>query len=532
MKALLFTPKVRSVENLQAWAAQHGWKSQPVDKTAQVLQDIHSYADSFSQVLVVDHPFDKEQDQQLLTDFYAAATEQDGAFYYTPRPNPYLDVTDIAFLSLQGLEKIRGTKKQGFKDSLLASYSSLPPSLRRVAKTLGSPLRSWLLSAPPPQVVAAPPASVVAPTGGSTPAEVPGPDIKLPSVLNTYQADWQNWIPSKEVLHTELIERMGDYFPSPRGLHVIVLNKCNLSCVMCPYHSPQYKEHHKSGYFDDYRAMSMETFKKIADYAARTGTALQFGQIEEVLMHKRFFDFLAYAKEVGVPHIHVTTNGVMLTPDKADLLADSSVKSVMFSVDASTPETYRQIRGSDLDQLEENARYFIAKAKEKGIKTWASFILQDQSKDEKEAFVQKWRATGVDYITFYVLTAHNPETGAFLRSEEIYNKGKRYPCASPWMQAVIFPEGEISLCCKTMTEVGWKGVVSVGSLQNQSFEEIWVSPRYGQVREELLNNRFKEFKTCADCQIWSASTSLQERGNGYVRSYNETMETYEFSSDI
>ena len=37
---------------------------------------------------------------------------------------------------------------------------------------------------------------------------------------------------------------------------------------MCPYHSPVYKKGHKTDFFDNYDAMSMDVFKKIADYAA------------------------------------------------------------------------------------------------------------------------------------------------------------------------------------------------------------------------------------------------------------------------
>lgn len=133
-------------------------------------------------------------------------------------------------------------------------------------------------------------------------------------------------------------------------------------------------------------------------------------------------------------------------------------------------------------------------------------------------------------MTFYVLTDHDPKTGKFIRTEEFRDKGDRYPCASPWLQSVAFPDGEISLCCKTMTDVGWRGVVSVGSLKDAEFEGIWTSEKYRKVRDELIKGHFEEFQVCADCEIWSASTQAVEVGEGYVRTFNETMTTYQFTA--
>src|SRR5207245_403050 len=151
---------------------------------------------------------------------------------------------------------------------------------------------------------------------------------------------------------------------------------CNLECVMCPYHSPVYRKAHTSGYFDEYRAMQEDTLRRVAEYAARKGIGLQFGQIEEVLMHKQALEFFEIAHEMGVPRIHLTTNGNLLTKDKAERLAHSGISSVMFSIDAVDPETYKKIRGDDLEKLEENIAYFMPLARKAGISVTASFILQ------------------------------------------------------------------------------------------------------------------------------------------------------------
>ena len=32
-------------------------------------------------------------------------------------------------------------------------------------------------------------------------------------------------------------------------------------------------------------------------------------------------------------------------------------------------------------------------------------------------------------------------------------------------ESVVFPSGEVSICCRTMVKVGWDSIVSVGSLK-------------------------------------------------------------------
>jgi MoaA/NifB/PqqE/SkfB family radical SAM enzyme len=157
-----------------------------------------------------------------------------------------------------------------------------------------------------------------------------------------------------------------------------------------------------------------------------------------------------------------------------------------------------------------------------------SFILQPEARHERDRFLDKWRRIGVDAVTFYVLTEHDPNTGEMIRQHELCEKGDRYPCASPWLQSVVFPDGEVSLCCKTLLVVGWMGVIAVGNVHQEPFENIWQDKPYATARKELLAGHFNQFGVCRNCSIWSASTTHREVGNKYIRTYNETMETYAF----
>lgn len=522
---LFFGPCVVNSPLLGAWLRERGYSASWIkgidDSTLRRAWEkvVHQGGASF----LIDYPIDANCDLQTIDAFIAHAINSGGEWYYAPRPNDFVEVINAAMIGMSPARSLGGASfKELLKPYAKRAIGVLPPHWRKPVRNLA--LRLYRE-----------PSGVVLDGGLSLATNRPSvvrdfsPEIKTPASLRRFDFAWKSWHAPHEVLTRDLLDRVSVFFPQPSNIHVIVLNQCNLKCVMCPYHSPKYKPHQTSGYFDERKALTVDTFRKVAEYAGTRGIGLQFGQIEEVLMHKRFFEFLDISKEYGVPLVHVTTNGVLLDKDKAERLAASGVTSVMFSIDSVNPETYREIRGSDLSQLEENIRYFIPLAKRAGITVTASFILQPQVISERQQFLKKWKALGIDQVTFYVLTENDLITGEMIRNGgEMYNKGKRYPCASPWTQAVLFPEGEISLCCKTMSDVGWRGVVSVGRVPEQTMDEVWQGDQYRKVRQELLDNSFDKFPVCINCEIWSASTSLVEEGKDFRRIFNETMETYQF----
>lgn len=312
---------------------------------------------------------------------------------------------------------------------------------------------------------------------------------------------------------------------SPAKFHIITSNVCNLKCIMCPYHSDRYIEYYKSDFFDKPIFMSEKTFSKIAEYVNKNKMSLQFGQLEEPLMHKNIFKFLNMINKES--YIHITTNGTLLNDYKIDKLLNSGINSFMVSIDAATSEMYEKIRGGNLDKLERNVKKLIKKASKNGIRSMVSFVMNNESIHEKELFFNKWKDSGVRQITFYIPTNFIPETGKQVRYD-MYDKGKRFICDMPWRAAVIYPNGEISLCCNSMIEVGWRGIVSMGNINNSSIDDIWYGKRYETLRKELESGKFKEFDVCRNCEIWSAGKYIKEEYKDYIRQYNETLEVFTF----
>lgn len=464
-------------------------------------------------LVAVDYPIQSNQDADVVFRFVESVKQIQGNLFYAPRPNSFINVQAPALFGMYNPTR--------FNKNLSATGLNIARNItRRLPRKIKNYVHAQKLRWERHRNQVSTMITKVATS------DIFKPSVSVPEFLRELNSSWHDWR-DKEALKRDLIDRNHLYFPHPISMHVAVLNKCNLKCVMCPYHSPVYKDAHMSGYFALEKSLSLDTFKKLAKYAGERSINLQFGQIEETLLHPNIFDFISIAKAEGVPHIHLTTNGTLLTKEKAKRLVESGIDSVMFSVDSVDPEMYKKIRGASLNKLERNIDYFLPLAKDRGIRVVCSFILQESARSQQDAFLERWKERGVDAVIFYVLSTHDLRTGEIIRTEQFRVDDDRYPCASPWVQTAIMPDGSVGLCCKTMTDVGWK-ITSVGNINTQGFDEIWDSDRYKTVRKELLDSKFEEFSTCKQCAIWSASTNLTEYGKDYVRTYNETMETITF----
>ena len=87
--------------------------------------------------------------------------------------------------------------------------------------------------------------------------------------------------------------------------------------------------------------MQIQDFKKIAKYCGDNKIFMQFGQLDEPFIHPRFLEFLDIAKDYGVEHINITTNGTLLNKKNAEKIVQSNINHITFSLDAIDKESYK-----------------------------------------------------------------------------------------------------------------------------------------------------------------------------------------------
>jgi uncharacterized radical SAM superfamily Fe-S cluster-containing enzyme len=123
-----------------------------------------------------------------------------------------------------------------------------------------------------------------------------------------------------------------------------VTNRCNLKCPIC------FANAAAAGYV--YEPSREEIAGMVANLRANEpvpATALQFSGGEPTIRND-LFDLVRKAKELGVRHVEVNTNGVRLSQsiDYCRELKAAGVSTIYLQFDGLTPEVYRFIRGVDL----------------------------------------------------------------------------------------------------------------------------------------------------------------------------------------
>jgi MoaA/NifB/PqqE/SkfB family radical SAM enzyme len=134
----------------------------------------------------------------------------------------------------------------------------------------------------------------------------------------------------------------------PAKLYVEPTNECNLACRTCVRHSWD-----EPGGF-----MEWELFERLAGQFAKLapGGTLAFAGLGEPLLHPRFADMVARAKQLGL-RAEVTSNAMLLTPELARRLIDDGLDQFVVSVDGTTAETFGDVRsGASLERVVANVR--------------------------------------------------------------------------------------------------------------------------------------------------------------------------------
>ena len=135
-------------------------------------------------------------------------------------------------------------------------------------------------------------------------------------------------------------DRLTKDFPSQINVDLIAL--CNYACIHCPC-SAMEQEHKLS-----HAQLSEELNRKLVDEVRRYGANLtqqiRYAAAGEPFLHPRVMEILDYAVKNSGVLVSVTTNGSLVTNERADQLLKMGLGLIDFSLDAYSEETYREIR--------------------------------------------------------------------------------------------------------------------------------------------------------------------------------------------
>jgi MoaA/NifB/PqqE/SkfB family radical SAM enzyme len=320
------------------------------------------------------------------------------------------------------------------------------------------------------------------------------------------------------------IDQFHTYSNKPIQVSVIVTNACNLKCVMCPYHSPVIRPTHSTDFFKEVSTMEWSLMEKIANEVGPLQVPVKIGNIEEPLLHPRIVDFIRLCREKGAPSAHITSNGLLLTEDKARELLEAGLTSIFISIDGATQETYKRIRGANLEKVEQNVNTLLRLREEmdKPVQVMVSFIRNEGvTKEEEDMFVAKWQNV-VDGVMIYNLAEYVKGNARVAKINEatqtfMEEAGGRWTCLNPWQEIYLLPDGRVYYCCETVSKLAHDNLVSMGDYHTQTIPEVWNGEVFRSLRKALLYNQLDDWSACKDCGIWMAHVSdTTEAENGKI----------------
>lgn len=238
------------------------------------------------------------------------------------------------------------------------------------------------------------------------------------------------------------------------AVEIETVNRCNGVCPFCPVNVNEPQR--------EYAKMSTELFYKIIDELVELD---YYGKISiysnnEPFLDERIVDFYEYAyKKLPDAFFNLYTNGTLLTYDK--------FLRIVNYVDYFVIDNYNDQKEINTEELAKIYEY-LQQHTELQNRVHFSFRMQNE-----------------------VLTSRG---GQAPNKKNIRKKVVKEIYFMPYRQFVIRPTGKVSLCCNDAL-----GKYTMGDVSTNSIAEIWESPKYKSIRQEMLTNGRKNLMLCQAC---------------------------------
>lgn len=246
-------------------------------------------------------------------------------------------------------------------------------------------------------------------------------------------------------------------------------SRCNINCIMCP----------RAKLTRKHETMSLGLIRILIDWLPGNAKAMLCGLGEPLLNNDIFFLIRALRKrhiEVGV-----TTNGLLLTENNADLLVDCGINLIQISFNGSTEEIYSSImKNSSFAVVMRNLQY-LSKVKPSAITVKLATTIQKENIDDREN-IQILAAK----LGFEVFLRNRHSRGGLLEANSC--QSNNLPgCGIFPKVTFIAASGDVLSCCQDLS-----GKFVLGNIKRHTFTEVLEE-------KELVISKNNWFPICKHC---------------------------------
>ena len=269
--------------------------------------------------------------------------------------------------------------------------------------------------------------------------------------------------------------------PFPGRAKIEITNRCNLRCFFCQHT------------YDQGRNLDINSqllFRLLDELKALNVKEVGLFWMGEPLLNKKLPDYIAYAKQIGIPYDFITTNGVLANQETLSNLYNAGLDSIKFSINASSRKKYKEMCGVDaFDKVKSNIKtaYRLRNGRDTPS-IYASSVFDSNDEEEYERIA--------DFVAPYVdqhypvhlygrrkLKTEGVESSIVANAEK--DEGPRdsmLPCWSLFTVPHISCDGNLSACfCDSDARL------FMGDLNLLSFMDAWHSDKFSALRRHHLN---------------------------------------------
>ena len=248
-------------------------------------------------------------------------------------------------------------------------------------------------------------------------------------------------------------------------------------------------------------SLPFAVFKQVADEVAQHPHAwLRMHSRGEPLLHPRFVDMVAYAKQAGVRLVQAFTDAITLDEKTAVSLLNAGLDVLECSVHGHTT-TYEQLmRNGKFEQVQANiVRFRRLRDNLHGpTRLVVSAVDQPLFQPEKEAHHTFWSQYADEVIYRpYHSWGNRIDKGCAAVPEQ------RPPCSQLWKRCTISPAGKILACFNSWSERE-EEVLGDLTRPGTTIAGVWQSAHYQQIRQGHVDGAYT-LPCCQDCQDWAGS---------------------------
>lgn len=178
-------------------------------------------------------------------------------------------------------------------------------------------------------------------------------------------------------------------FPQRRYLDIKLdtNNVCNLSCGFCNIDLIRRNNPQPPSF------LSLDGFKKIAGEMFLNAMSVYLSCRREPFMTKNFIEYIKIANNYKVPQIGFVSNGTLIREKDVEVCVAEGLHIVNISIDGATSETYRTIRGAELEKTINALRLFKEYKVKYNVnlpKVTVNFTVFDINAHELPLFIKKY----------------------------------------------------------------------------------------------------------------------------------------------